>query len=284
MSRLVLVTLWLLAVGVGAEELPPDPEATTGTLANTGVSFELMGKGLIPTARVVITNNALVRIRLSRSWTYEVIPQQSLTDSTLKASLPAASDERNFSFTDSAFLPEQRVWLTLSERVIFGRSNQPELVIAPRRAWGHDHLLDVRPGHFKPGPVFIRLCLGTGAGAGVPKSAWQRLLIPDVPDVPLLRFTSDTRKLLGEVPFKRAAEEAGMTLVAVADSGAHPWTRVLTLDTKDPLAAFLPRLLLDGRSQPFFEDGVRYRFAVRGVSATGEVAADALVVALQPCD
>ena len=284
MSRLVLVTLWLLAVGLGAEELPPDPQPISGTLANTRVSLELLGKGLIPTARVVISNNDFVRIRLPRSWTYEVIPQPALIDNALKASLSAASDERNFSFTDAAFLPEQRVWLSLSERAIFGRSGQHEIEIAPRRTWGHDHLLDVRPGHFKPGPVFIRLCLGTSLGASGPKSAWQRLLIPDVPDVPLLRFTSDSRKLLGEVPFKRAAQEAGLTFVAVASSGSHPWTRILTLDAKDPLAGFLPRLLLDGRSQPIFEDGVRYRFAVRGISATGEVDADATVSTLQPCD
>ncbi len=83
----------------------------------------------------------------------------------------------------------------------------------------------------------------------------------------------------------RAAQEAGMTLVAVATSGAHPWTRILTLDPLDPLAKHLPTLLLDGRSQQAFTDGVRCRFAVRGVSADGVVDNDeAVVVAVQPLE
>lgn len=285
MAGHVLVTFWLLAaavLGLGAEELPADSEPIPGTNANTGVTLELLGQGLIPTARVLITNGNAVRLRLPRAWTYEVITKPALTDRVLKASLPTAGNERHLTFDESAVLPEQRVCLTLSERIVFGRSGLGELFIAPRRTWGHDHLVDLRPGHFKPGLVFIRLCLGNSPGAA--KSAWQRLLIPDVPDVPLLRFTSDSRKLLGEVPFKRAAQEAGLTFVAVASSGAHPWTRILTLDAQDPLAGLLPRLLLDGRSQPVFEDGVRCLFAVRGVSLTGEVAADASVVAIHPCD
>lgn len=272
-------------MGLGAEEAPaePDPVAGSDLMGAAGsivVTMELLGRGLIPTARVVVTNTNPIRVRLPRSWTYEVIPQPAILDANLRSTLPDAAEERHVSLKELTYLPEQRVWLTLSERAIFGRSRQEDIVIAPRRTWGHDHPLDMRPGHFKPGPVFIRLCLGSTG----PKSDWLRLLIPDVPDVPLLRFTADSRKLMGEVPFARAVKEAGTSFIATATSGAHPWTRVLKLDPSDPLAEHVPTMLLDGRSLQVFDDGIRCRFAARGISETGEVENDASIVAVQPVE
>lgn len=286
-----LLCVWLIGWSLAsttqlwAEEPPPEPDPVAGSpvagaIGSAVVTFELLGRGLIPSARIVVTNTSPVRIRLPRTWTYEVIPQPGILDAQVRTTLPDDADERSISLKDFAYAPEQRVWLTLSERVLFGRSQQDDIIIAPRRSWGHDHALDLRPGHFKPGPVFIRFSLGSN---GL-KSDWQRLLIPDVPAVPLLRFTAQSRKLVGEVPFGRAVKEAGRTFIAMADSGTHPWTRVLTLDEKDPLATHLPRLLLDGRSQQIFDDGVRCRFAVKGISATGEVDDDAEVVAVQPVE
>ena len=263
-----------------AEEPPAEPVPAEGAIGTAVVSFELIGRGLVPTARIVITNPSPVKIQLPRTWTYEVIPQPAILDSRMRSTLPEVTDEQRFSVKDFSYMPEQRVWLTLSEQTLFGRSRHDEILIGPRRSWGHDHVLDLRPGNFKPGPVFIRFALGSSG----PKSDWLRLLVPDVPAVPLLRFTTETRKLTGDVPFGRAVKEAGGSFIATADSGAHPWTRVLTLDPLDPLAAQLPRLLLDGRSQQVFADGVRCRFAVRGISATGEVEDDASVMAVQPVE
>lgn len=268
------------ATPLWAEEPPPEPDPVVGVLGSAGVSFELLGRGLIPTSRIVVTNTSPIRIRLPRTWTYEVIPQPGITDAQVRATLPDIADDRSFLLKDFTYAPEQRVWLTLSERTLFGRSQLDEMVIAPRRSWGHDHALDLRPGHFKPGPVFIRFSLGSN---GL-KSDWLRVLIPDVPNVPLLRFTTESRKLSGAVPFARAVKEAGRSFIARADSGTHPWTRVLTLDADDPLAAQVPKMLLDGRSQQIFDDGVRCRFAVRGISASGEIESDADVVAVQPVE
>jgi len=266
-----LVGLALLIVLPGstwAEDPPPEPAPIPATAMGATITCEFLGSGLIPTARVVITNTGPVRLRVPRSWTYEVIPPTALVDARTKLS------------KDDAYLPEQRVWLTLSERTIFGRSGQDDIIILPGRSWGHDHALDLRPGKFKPGPQFIRFCLGQQG----PKSEWLRVQVPDVPNLQLVRFTTDSRKLLGEAPFKRAADAAGCVFVATAVSGDQPWTRVLTLESGDPLAAVLPSLLLDGRSVPVFADGERWRFAVRGISATGEVADDARVMAVQPLD
>lgn len=281
----LFIGLWLAGRAfhgpeLAAEEPPAEPVPAEWAVGSSVVSFELIGRGLVPTARIVITNTSPVRIRLSRTWTYELIPQPAILDARMRSSLPDVTDEQRFSVKDFSYVPEQRVWLTLSERTLFGRSGQDDIVIGPRRSWGHDHALDLRPGNFKPGPVFIRFALGPNG----PKSDWLRLLIPNVPAVPLLRFTTETRKLTGEVPFGRAVKEAGRSFIATADSGAHPWTRVLTLDPLDPLAAQLPRLLLDGRSQQIFADGVRCRFAVRGISATGEVEDNASVMAVQPVE
>jgi len=274
-----------LAVYLAAEEPPAEPEPVSGSsipgaVGSTLVTFELLGRGMIPTSRVVLTNTSPIRVRLPRTWTYEVIPQPAILDPKLRSTMSETAEESTVSLKEIAYLPEQRVWLTMSERSIFGRSGQEDIVITPGRSWGHDHALDLRSGHFKPGPVFIRFCLGDAG----PKSAWLRLLIPEVPNVPLLRFTTESRKLIGEVPFGRAIKEAGTSFIATATSGSHPWTRVLTLDPTDPLAALLPTLLLDGRSQQVFDDGVRCRFAVRGISATGEVDNDAVIVAVQPVE
>ena len=281
----LFIGLWLAGWAsygsdLAAEEPPVEPAPAEGAIGSAVVSFELIGRGLVPTARIVITNPNPVRLRLPRTWTYEVIPQPAILDDRLRSSLPAASDEQRFSVKDFTYAPGQRVWLTLSERTLFGRSGQEDIIIGPRRSWGHDHALDLRPGKFKPGPVFIRFALGSSG----PKSDWLRLLIPEVPAAPLLRVSTVARKLTGEVPFARAVKDAGRSFIATADSGAHPWTRVLTLDPLDPLAAQLPKLLLDGRSQQIFADGVRCRFAVRGISATGEVEDDASVMAVQPVE
>ncbi len=241
----------------------------------------MLSRGLIPTVRVLISNPGPGRVRIPRSWTYEVIPQASVSDERIRGLVTApADDDRHYSPSELAFLPEQRVWMTLSENNLFGRSGQDPIVLAGQKSWGHDHSVDLRLAQMKPGPIFIRLSL-TLAG---PHSDWQRLSMPDVPDLPLIRFTKDTRKLLGEAPFARAVKTAGCSFVATIVTNDQPWTRVMTVDPHDPLAALIPKLLLDGRSATILEDKVPYRFAVRGISAEGHVESDAEVIAIQPVE
>jgi hypothetical protein len=144
--------------------------------------------------------------------------------------------------------------------------------------------LDLRPAKMGPGIVYIRLALtvpvspGTTAAApAVFRSDWERYRLPDVPAVPLVRFDSDSRKL-GQPQFERAAREATV-FTATAASGDFPWTRVLTLDLRDPLAPSLPRLLLDGKSVHVVPDGTPMRFAVTGY-AGGGFDSDARVIAV----
>lgn len=289
---MVCFRLALMSILVGsrlllAEDTPPEPTALPGAVGQATVRLELLGRGLVPTARVVIINPTVLRLRLSRAWTYEVVPQTAINDERMRTRLPALTDTRLFATDELHFAPEQRVWLTLPERRVFGRSNLDPIEIASRKSWGHDHDLDLRPAHLLPGPVFVRLNLRTGITVNESKelnSDWQRIMIPDVPALPLIRFTTDSRKLSSDTTFARAEKEAGRSFTAKAESGEHGWTRILTLDPTDPLAGKLPKLLLDGRSQHVFGDGIRCKFAVRGISADGVVDTDADVLAVMPLD
>jgi len=163
--------------------------------------------------------------------------------------------------------------------------------VAPGKAWGHDHPLDLRPTKLRAQIVFVRLHVPRAATrtdgdedptpkGNVPEftSDWMRYQLPDVPDLPLLRFSGDARKL-GDPQFARAAKGA-TTFVATATSGDYPWTRVLTLAKDDPLAETFPRLLLDGKSTHVIADGEPFRYAVSGIDGS-VISSDATVIAVQ---
>ena len=284
--------LLLAACALPAENGPEVVPGIPGAVGQATVRLEFLGKGFVPTARVLITNPLQRRAHLSRNWTYEVVPQDRLTDRTLAASLPAARDDRFFALAELACLPESRIWLTLDEDEVFRSGNDRKPIdVAPGKAWGHDHPLDLRPAKLRAQIVFVRLHVPRaatrtdGEDDPVPKggaqeftSDWMRYLLPDVPDLPLVRFSGDARKL-GETQFARAAKGAA-TFVATAASGDYPWTRVLTLAKDDPLAAAFPQLLLDGKSNHVVADGEPFRFAVSGIDGT-TVDPDATVIAVQ---
>ncbi len=248
-----------------------------GAAGTPTVRLELLGFGLIPTARVVLINPTNVPLRISRSWTYEVVPQRSLTDASLRTSVGLPDCPRTYA--ELAYLPEQRAWLTFSPYQLFNNRSDEPITVAPHRAWGHDHLLDLRAAkQARNAIIFVRLQPGQGTLA----SDWERIQLPDVPDLPLVRFTGNSRRLVDDGPFARVTKEPGTTtFVATAD--ASKWTRVLTLATDDPLAKTLPQLLLDGKSFHLIDDGKPYRYAVTGLQ-DGVVDAEARVIAVQPVD
>jgi hypothetical protein len=270
-----------LGVALGAEDSPQPRLGATGTAT---VRLEFLGKGLIPTARVLISNPEAGRLRLGRRWTYEVIPQTAIVDQAQLSRLPSVRDDSRLSVAELASLPESRIFLTLAEDLVFrGGSDDRTIAILPGKAWGHDHQLDLRPAKLSPGIVYIRLALTTVGGlegknpATVYRSDWERYRLPDVPDVPLVRFDADSRKL-GNPQFERAARTATV-FTATAVSGDFPWTRVLTLDASDPLAVHVPRLLLDGKSTHVIPDNTPMRFAITGYDV-GQVEPDARVIAV----
>ena len=264
-------------------EGPPRLPGATGSAAV--VRLEFLGKGLIPTARVLISNGGSERLRLRRRWTYEVIPQTAITDREQLLRLPDLKDNRQVSVAELKSLPDTRVFLTLAEDLVFrSGSDDRAIAVMPGKAWGHDHPLDLRPANMAPGIVFIRLVLTTAGGPGtaaeaaaVYRSDWERYRVPDVPAVPLIRFDSDSRKLR-QLQFERAARDATV-VTATAASGDFPWTRVLTLDSSDPLAPTLPRMLLDGKSVHVIPDGTPMRYAITGYVA-GSLESDARVIAV----
>ena len=284
--RWILASLFALgALTVVVAEDDDRPPRLPGATGKATIRLEFLGKGLIPTARVLISNPGSDRLRFSRRWTYEVIPQTSVADQGQLQRLPGLNDDRRFSLAELTSLPEARVFLTLSEELVF-RSGSDDRAIAvfPGKAWGHDHPLDLRPAKLAPGIVYIRLALTAATGPvpatdapAVYRSDWERYRLPDVPAVPLVRFDSVSRKL-GQPQFERAAKDATV-FTATAVSGDFPWTRVLTLDVRDPLASTLPRVLLDGKSVHVIPDGTPLRFAVTGYAA-GQFDSEARVIAV----
>lgn len=284
--------LLLASAALIAEDDPPVAPGIPGAVGQATIRLEFLGKGFVPTARVLITNPVQRRAHLSRSWTYEVVAQDRLTDRSLAASLPGPRDDRFMALAELQCAPEARVWLTLDEDAVFRSGNDRKPIgVAPGKAWGHDHPLDLRPAKLRAQIVFIRLHVPRaatrtdGEDDPVPKgdvqeftSDWMRYLLPDVPDLPLVRFGGDARKL-GDTQFARAAKDA-TTFVATAASGDHPWTRVLTLAKDDPLAKTFPRLLLDGKSTHVIADGEPFRFAVGGIDGS-TVGPEATVIAVQ---
>ena len=284
--RWILASLLAVAVhSVVPAEDDDRPVRLSGATDSATVRLEFLGKGLIPTARVLISNPGADRLRFSRRWTYEVIPQTSIADQRQLQRLSGLTDDRNLSVAELTTLPEARVFLTLAEDLVFrSGSDDRAIAVMPGKAWGHDHPLDLRPAKMGPGIVYIRLALtvpvGPGTTAAAPavfRSDWERYRLPDVPAVPLVRFDAESRKL-GQPQFERAAKEATV-FIAMAASGDFPWTRVLTLDLRDPLAPSLPRLLLDGKSVHVVPDGTPMRFAVTGY-AGGGFDSDARVIAV----
>ncbi len=257
----------------GAEVDLTDPNVMAGAAGKPTVRLELLGFGLIPTARVVLINPTNAPLRVSRTWTYEVIPQGSLTDVSFRTSVEKPDCPRTYA--DLAYLPDQRVWLTFSPKKLFNNVSEEPIAVAAHRAWGHDHLLDLRLAkQARNAIIFVRLKPGDNA----PTSDWERIQLPDVPDVPLIRFT-DTSRRLNDVAFDRAAKQADAVFVATADDSR--WTRVLTVSADDPLAKTLPSLLLDGKSFHIVEKDVPCRYAVTGIR-DGVVDPEACVIAVEP--
>lgn len=249
-----------------------DPNVMKGATGRPTVRLELMGFGFIPTARVVLINPTNEPMRVSRTWTYEVVPQNSLTDATFRTSVSLPDCPRTYA--DIAYLPDQRAWLTFTPYQLFNNSSDDPIRVAPHRAWGHDHLLDLRAAkQARNAIIFVRL----QPGQGTPASDWERIQLPDVPDLPLIRFTENSRRLEQDA-FNRAAKTADA--VFVASAGGPRWTRILTLAKEDPLAKDLPQLLLDGKSFHIVDDDVPCRYAVTGIR-DGVVANDARVIAVE---
>lgn len=295
----LLVALFL--AGLPAEDGPDPAPVRPGAIGRPTARLEFLGRGQYPTARVIISNPGPGRLHLSRGWTYEVIPQASVENRS-GMSMTTFDDDRPLAFADLASAPNARVWIRLPERTIFRGGASRRIAIEAGRSWGQDHPLDLRKSRLPPGIIFVRLAIDIirpdgagneaeddGGGEDAPPakaddlgqvcSDWIRMRLPDVPDLPLVRFGPDARKLEGEVPFARAAK--GMTVfTATAASGEYPWTRVLTLVKGDPLAAELPRLLLDGKSVHVVPDGEPYRYAVSGIDGP-VVDSDAEVIAVQ---
>ena len=174
-----LLCVWLIgwslasATQLWAEEPPPelDPVAgspVAGAIGSAVVTFELLGRGLIPSARIVVTNTSPVRIRLPRTWTYEVIPQPGILDAQVRTTLPDDADERSISLKDFAYAPEQRVWLTLSERVLFGRSQE----LRNQRADYRSTDADRREQH-STGPARTRGVLSGAATSSRNEDSWR---------------------------------------------------------------------------------------------------------------
>lgn len=265
----------LLAV-VGASASEPelrDPNVIAGAASQPTVRLELLGFGLIPTARVVLINPTNAPLNISRSWTYEVIPQSSLTDGAFRASVAQADAPRTYA--DILYLPSARTWLTFSPQQLFNNSSDDPIRVAPHKAWGHDHLLDLRLAKQpRNAIIFVRLKPGENA----PLSDWERIQLPDVPEAPLIRFTENSRRL-PEAAFERAAKQADAVFTATADDSR--WTRVLTLVADDPLAQTFPQILLDGKSFHLIDKGVPCRYAVSGITK-GVVDSEARVIAVLP--
>ena len=213
------------------------------------VSLELMGRGLVPTARVVVFASPRgTRTILSRTWTYQVQPQ-SLSDGTM-----APHNDIAVAIT----LPPERIFHTASPDTTF--------VILPGRTWGQDHALDLRMARLAAGMVKIRLLIGEAS------SPWVNYRLPDVPvDLPLAVVGSDAHKLDRE-HLERLAKTSSATIIRGRfTSGDHPWTRIFTLDAKDPMAPLLPKLLIDGKSTNMVADDLLVHCAISGVSPGGAV-------------
>ena len=272
MIRAFIGLLTVVAASASDTELR-DPNVIAGATSQATVRLELVGFGLIPTARVVLINPTIEPLRVSRTWTYEVIPQASLTDEPFRTRVALADAPQTYA--DIAYLPNQRTWLTFSPQQLFNNGTDDPIRVAPHKAWGHDHLLDLRLAkQARNTLVFIRLKPGDSA----PTSDWERFQLPDVPDLPLIRFTENSRRL-PEVAFERAAKQADAVFTATADDSR--WTRILTLATDDPLAKTLPRLLLDGKSFHIVDKDVPCRYAVNGIT-DGVVNSEAHVIAVLP--
>jgi hypothetical protein len=272
--RLGVLCSGLVWLGCGAAAVEADDGLVPNNLpTHTQVHLEFLGRGLVPTARVVINNPDSFRVHLPRRWTYEVVSQPALTDPLQRSSLPGISAGEHFSLKRLTCLPEAKVTITFAEDAIFRSStgNAP-ISIPSRRSWGHDHEFDLRLAKIRDGIIFIRLTFAAGS------SDWVRYRLPEVPDLPLVRFTLESRKL-GTDHFARAEKQAEVVVNGVLDSGEWPWCRVLTLAANDPLAKTYPRLLVDGKSTQVLADGERARFAIRGF-AEGKFSADARVLAI----
>ena len=256
------------------------PAPIPAMIGTATLHLELLGRGLIPIARVAILNQQSGPLLVPRTWTYEVMPQRAILDDAIRAQ---AEHEDARSFTQLVCAPDQRVFITLSPRRLFNDDDDTRIRVPANRGWGHDHELDLRVARLQRNSIaFVRLTIA-GRDGDPDKTAshsdWERIQVPDVPmDLPMVRFTGDSRKLV-DPAFTRAAQRADAVFTATASGPT--WTRILTLDAKDPLAKAMPQVLLDGKSFHVFDDGVPCRFAITGMH-DGRITADARVVAMMP--